>query len=475
MNQCFWFRQDLRLKDNEALRAASENKDGDLVALYIIAHETWQQHCWSNVKVDFILRQLEQLSDELEKLNIPLKIIKVKVFSEVPKKILSFCSQHKISSVYVNKQLLVDEMQRDAAVKDALAKKDIHFHEYDDATIMPPNDMLKNDGTPFKVFTPFKRQWMQRVTPGHFLASNKKPLKQKKLMTDVDAIPKTVAGFQRTVELAELWPVAETVAHKRLLKFYRERVSDYEQQRDFPAIDGTSLISPYLANGILSPRQCLTALCDELEVNTLSQVGKNKGAFCWLSEIIWREFYYDVAFLFPEVVKNHPFKEKTKKLHWSLSKKNFQAWCEGSTGFPLVDAAMRQLNQTGWMHNRLRMVVAMFLTKTLYINWRWGEDYFMRQLVDGDFASNNGGWQWSASTGTDAVPYFRIFNPTTQSERFDADGDFIRKYCPELSGCSAKEIHNPSKDLRESVNYPEPIVDYKLMRQKVIAAFKELS
>lgn len=475
MNQCFWFRQDLRLKDNYALRLASEEKSGSLLALYIIAPETWVEHCWSSAKVDFILRQLEQLSGELLKLNIPLKILSVNTFSEIPKKLLSFCDKNKITSVYANKQLLLDEMQRDKNVTVALAKKDIEFHEYDDTTILHPTDSLKKDGTPFKVFTPFKRQWMQRVTPGHFLVNNIKPVKQKNLISDADVIPKTVTGYERNLELVSLWPEGEVNAHKRLLKFYHERVSDYEKQRDFPALDGTSLISPYLANGVLSPQQCLTLLCDELGVDDLDGLGKNKGAFCWLNEIIWRDFYYAVAYLFPEVAKNQPFKQKTKKLQWSKSKKNFEAWCEGRTGFPLVDAAMRQLNQTGWMHNRLRMVTAMFLSKTLFIHWRWGEDYFMRHLVDGDFASNNGGWQWSASTGTDAVPYFRIFNPTTQSERFDPDGSFIKEYCPELSTCTNKQIHNPPNLLRQSLNYPEPIVDYKLMRQKVLAKFKELT
>lgn len=473
MNRCFWFRHDLRLKDNTALLEASHHQDGSLIALYIIAYHTWQQHCWSNDKVDLILRQLKALSDKLQKLNIPLKMISVKSFDQIPNALCKFCLVHNINSVFINKELLVDEIKRDHAVKQQLQKKEITLFEYDDVTILAPNETLKNDGTPFKVFTPFKRNWLKVVTPDRYFTDNQKPKKQPPCSIKPDAVPDTITGFKRTPHQIEAWPETEDKAHKRLAVFCENKVIRYAQDRDMPAIDGTSQISAYLANGLLSTRQCITTLCDSFSAQTVGRITSKDGG-CWLSELIWREFYYALAFLFPEVVKNKPFKPETKQLHWSQNKKHFKAWCEGKTGFPLVDAGMRQLNQTGWMHNRLRMVTAMFLTKTLYIDWRWGEDYFMQHLIDGDFASNNGGWQWSASTGCDAVPYFRIFNPTTQSERFDAEGHFIRKYCPELANCTDKQIHNPPMALRQEMDYPTPIVDYSAMRAKVIAAFKEL-
>jgi deoxyribodipyrimidine photo-lyase len=472
MNRCFWFRQDLRLLDNFALKQACSSSSGSLIALYFITPETWRKHCFSDSKVDLILRRLDALSEELSKLNIPLKIIKVKSFGDVPQAILKFCAKYDITSVYCNKQLLLDETQRDNQVEKKLSKSKIEFLAYDEAIILHPNEILKQDGTPFKVFTPFKRSWLKAVTPDRYFADNLPLKKQKKIDLSADLIPKKIDDFSRTPQIAQDWPVSSSDIEKRLVDFCDQRAADYEEKRDFPAVNATSKLSAYLANGFISARQCITALCESFEANDIYQL--QKGAGCWLNELIWREFYQCIAYQFPEVVKNQPFKAKTKKLSWSKSQKNFEAWCDGQTGFPLVDAGMRQLNQTGWMHNRLRMVVAMFLTKTLFINWRWGEDYFMRQLIDGEFAANNGGWQWSASTGTDSVPYFRIFNPTTQSERFDKEGVYIRQYCPELADCTNKQIHNPSSELRKELGYPEPIVDYKAMRAKVIAAFKEL-
>ena len=471
MISCIWLRHDLRLSDNTALQHAAKNSKDGLVALYVIASETWLQHQWSDYKVDFILRRLVELEDELIKLNIPLKIIEVKKFIQIPSTILKFCEQHNISSLFANRELLVDEINRDKNVAAKLISKGIKFNLYDDVTILPPEQVKKANGEPFKVFTPFKKSLLQKLTPEQYLADFKKPAKQKSLKIKSDKIPDKITGFNRIKDV-EFWPASSAAAKKRLQHFLKNKVASYNKDRDFPILRGTSKISVYLANGVLSVRQCITLLCDCCGARDLHSL--DQGASTWLSELIWRDFYYAIAYHYPQVVKNQVFNTKYKKIPWSKSKANFTAWCEGRTGFPLVDAAMRQLNSIGWMHNRLRMVVAMFLTKTLFINWRWGEDYFMRHLIDGDFASNNGGWQWSASTGTDAAPYFRIFNPTTQSEKFDSTGEFIRKYCPELADCSNKEIHNPSLETRKKCGYPSPIVDYKAMRAKVIAEFKKL-
>ncbi len=474
MNRCFWFRNDLRIVDNTALLKAQEGNTGGLLAVYTLTAKTWLKHGWADCKVDLILRRLTALSQALSALNIPLKIIQVDSFEHVPKAIALFCSTHSVTALYANKQLLLDEMNRDQRVKTRLNKQQIEFCLFDDATILPPCETLKKDGTPFKVFTPFKRNWLCIATPDRYFASAQKLKKQKRLEISVDPIPDGVDGFKRTAHLAQQWPATTSAVDKRLVDFCESQVGDYAEQRDYPAVDGTSKLSAYLASGMLSVRQCATQLCEVSNVHTLNQLAGFKGATCWLNELIWREFYHAIAFLFPHVVKNHPFKSKTNALRWSQSQKNFQSWCAGQTGFPLVDAGMRQLNTTGWMHNRLRMVTAMFLTKTLFINWRWGEDYFMHHLIDGEFAANNGGWQWSASTGTDSVPYFRIFNPTTQSTRFDPEGAYIRHYCPELADCTNKQIHNPPLELRRELGYPAPIVDYRVMRQKVIALYKAL-
>ncbi|MHC4092761.1 MAG: cryptochrome/photolyase family protein, partial [Planctomycetota bacterium] len=261
------------------------------------------------------------------------------------------------------------------------------------------------------------------------------------------------------------------VARRRLRTFVSQRIEHYDEARDFPAKNGTSALSPYLAAGILSPRQCLSAA---LEANSGRLDSGNKGVTTWISELIWREFYRHVLIGLPRVCMNRPFRSGTDRLPWRCDEGQFHAWCEGRTGVPIVDAGMRQLAQTGWMHNRLRMIAAMFLTKDLFIHWRWGERCFMRHLVDGDFANNNGGWQWSASTGTDAAPYFRIFNPIIQSRRFDGNGDFIRRFVPELRGVPVAAVHEPHSGSCQSPDYPKPIVDRNTVRERVTKAFRQL-
>nr|WP_305418007.1 FAD-binding domain-containing protein [Photobacterium leiognathi] len=269
-----------------------------------------------------------------------------------------------------------------------------------------------------------------------------------------------------------LWPVDEEAILQRLDTFCVTKAQDYHQQRDFPAIDGTSCLSPFLAIGALSARQCVYQLLQyfphALEVN------KEDGAFTWLNEIIWREFYGHLLHRYPELSKNHPFQYYTQYVRWQDDPTLLKAWQDGKTGFPIVDAAMRQLRATGWMHNRLRMITASFLTKDLLCDWRAGEQWFMQHLIDGDFASNNGGWQWAASTGTDSQPYFRVFNPTLQGQRFDPKGDFIRTWVKELAKVPDKYIHTPHQwDSSGFLDYPLPIVDHKEARLLAIEAFKQ--
>jgi deoxyribodipyrimidine photo-lyase len=260
-----------------------------------------------------------------------------------------------------------------------------------------------------------------------------------------------------------------------LQTFIEHRIRNYQTTRDFPGLDATSRLSVYLTSGILSVRQCLHAA---IVANQGHMAEGDGGIATWISELIWRDFYHHILVGYPRVSRHQPFKLATNRIAWRDAPEDLHAWQTGQTGFPIIDAAMRQLNQTGWMHNRLRMVVAMFLTKNLLIDWRHGERWFMQHLIDGDLAANNGGWQWSASTGTDAVPYFRIFNPVSQSKRFDPDGEFIRQWVPELARVDDKHIHDPhsAKDKRyAALAYPQPIVDLPASRERALDAFGNLS
>jgi deoxyribodipyrimidine photo-lyase len=434
ITHCIWFRQDLRVNDNPALTAARQ-AGVPVIAVYAVTPTTWQQHDWAPVKAELVKARLQELADELAVLNIPLHVLQLETFSDIPAAIKALCEQHHIKAVFVNRQYAVDERHCEQKVRAACG---VNWHAFDGNWLLAPERGLNQQGEPYKVFTAFKRHVLSQIT--------------------------SPTNIQ----------LGHSKAEQDLMRFCQQQVLDYQTQRDFPNLDGTSRLSPYLAQGILSPWQCIAAMMQACQVGSIGALLNLPGPATWLSELIWREFYQHLMWHYPDLSKGKAFKPETDRLRWSQDSVLFAQWCQGKTGFPLVDAGMRQLNETGWMHNRLRMVTAMFLTKTLFIDWRLGERYFMQHLIDGDFAANNGGWQWCASTGTDAVPYFRIFNPTTQSERFDPKGDFIRRYCPELASLSAGEIHDPLPLQRASLGYPEPIVDYKLMRQKVIDAFKTL-
>ena len=288
-----------------------------------------------------------------------------------------------------------------------------------------------------------------------------------------DDVPTTLKGFDGDAPFRDdLWTAGEHAALTRLGAFANQRIGAYKDDRDAPAINGTSVLSPYLAAGVLSPRQCLRAAMDANK--GLYTKGK-KGPDAWINEILWRDFYKHFVVGFPHVVKRRPYKLDTEAIEWDENDELLGAWKDGRTGYPIVDAAMRQLEQTGWMHNRLRMIVAMFLTKDLFLDWRLGEKHFAEKLVDYDFASNNGGWQWSASTGADAAPYFRIYNPSSQSKRHDPEGAFIKKFVPELGDVPATKIHDPAEGgALFASDYPAPIVDHSQARERAIDAFKAI-
>ena len=338
--------------------------------------------------------------------------------------------------------------------------------------IVPPRVIQTGDGRFYSVFTPYRRVWEKKAID--HVDTHRPPGRQPELNIRSSDVPETIEHFDLSSCRDDLWPAGEPEAQRRLEKFV-QRIGNYQRARDIPSVNGTSLLSPYLAAGVISPRQCLAAA---LAVNK-GQIAGDDGVATWISELAWRDFYTHVLVGFPRVSRHRPFKLKTDQLDWRTDEPNFEAWKQGRTGYPIVDAGMRQLNQTGWMHNRLRMVTAMFLTKHLLIDWRWGEKYFMQHLIDGELAANNGGWQWSASTGTDSVPYFRIFNPFSQSKRFDPDGDFIKELCPELSPIPSAALHDEKKFsaaiAKHGVDYPTYIVDYKQGRERALQAFKNLN
>jgi deoxyribodipyrimidine photo-lyase len=477
MRTLVWFRSDLRTDDNTALSAATQLATRGVIALYVISPGDWHRHDTAPVRVDFILRNLRALSEELQRLNIPLLIRSADHWRSVPSTVAEVADQVGAEEVHANREYELDEQRRDQTTADLLTARSRRLVLHHDQVFIPPGELLTSSGGPYTVYTPFKRACYAEIARRGGLRVAKAPKPPQELAVPPDPVPTSVAGFQSPVD-PTLWPAGERHALKRLREFLRERGPSYKRDRDFPALNGTSQLSPYLAAGVISPRRCFIAA---VEANQGRMDGGNEGLSHWISELVWREFYRHILALFPRVCMGRAFKPATDRIRWSDNSAHFEAWKAGRTGVPIVDAAMRCLSATGWMHNRLRMVVAMYLTKDLFIDWRWGERHFMLNLIDGDLAQNNGGWQWSASTGTDAAPYFRIFNPVMQSEKFDPDGTFIRRWVPELAGVDPPYIHDPYDDrrglpmlLRSTLDYPRPLVDREHVKDRVLAAFKGL-
>ena len=476
MLQLMWFRTDLRVTDNTALAAAMQA--GPTVAVFLLSPGQWQQHDDAPCKVDFWLRNLAELSRELQRLNVPLLVREADDWGAAPKVLCKLAQELGAAAVHVNEEYGVNESRRDQAVGTALDMLEINFHSHLDRLLFKPGSVLTRTGTYFKVYSQFRGVCYQRLHTA-LPALVALPKAQGKLKIAADKLADQVKGFEAPSQaLRDAWPAGEPAARERLHCFADEWIEDYHDNRDYPIRPGTSQLSAYLAAGVLSPRQCLHAA---LNANSGEFESGSQGAVTWINELIWREFYAHILVGYPHVSMSRAFRPETEALPWRNADKDLQAWQEGRTGIPLIDAAMRQLLETGWMHNRLRMVVAMFLTKNLLIDWREGERFFMRHLIDGDLAANNGGWQWSASTGTDSVPYFRIFNPVSQSQRFDPDGRFIRQWLPELASLSDKAIHDPHAGSKgqaslfgASVDYPKPIVDLRASRQRALDAFKNL-
>ncbi len=463
-----WFRRDLRTLDHSALKAALDSGH-PVIACFIATPQQWREHHMAPMQADLMARRLEHLNQELAELNIPLLYQEVAKFSDCVDVIKGWANVVNATDVMANIHYEVNEQALDHDVSYSLNQSGIGFELFHDKCVHAPSSVLNKQGAYFKVFSPFKRAWLQKFQ----LPKVSKPRAQQPLSEDVLSLLEDETfnehfTFSYPRESSEHWSASTNDILNQLRMFARERSDTYKEERDFPAIDGTSQLSPYLAIGALSARQCIARLFAENKQPDLTE-----GKATWLSEIIWREFYQHLLVFEPKLVKGKGFIDWEEKIQWSYDEKAFERWKTGTTGYPIVDAAMRQLNQTGWMHNRLRMVVASFLTKDLHIDWRWGEAYFMSKLVDGDFAANNGGWQWSASTGCDGQPYFRIFNPVSQGEKFDADGSFVRHWVPELKSVPNKFIHKPwTWEGFSLLDYHTPMVDHKVEREITLRLFK---
>lgn len=459
----WWIRRDLRLHDNPALAAALRFEQ--VIPLFILDEQLLEKYQKAEPRLAFLFDGLRRLDEDLRKCGSYLV-----VRSGDPRQVLpQIVSELDIHSVFAQ-----DDTNPYARERDQLLAEEVRLIFTPGTLICPAGSVLKNDQTPYTVFTPFKKTAIAQGLP-----------QEHDLSSAPDHIP-TPAGIQ-TKSLddlpqqtaAALFPAGEAEARRRLEGFLANGIADYSAKRNFMGTPGTSQLSAYLRFGMVSAREAAVKAI-EARGAAVNPEGK-KGADTWLSELLWRDFFNHVEFHFPHVQEKN-FNPAYDSLQWLNNTEDFQAWCTGHTGYPVVDAAMRQLNETGWMHNRTRMIVASFLVKDLLIDWRWGEKYFMEKLVDGDPASNNGGWQWSAGTGTDAAPYFRIFNPISQSQKFDLHGEYIRRWVPELAPLNDKQIHAPWEvsSLEQQAagviigqDYPEPIIIHKFARQRTLDAYKE--
>lgn len=459
-----WFRRDLRVHDNTALHEAATRHDR-VIPVFIYEDALKSGPDVGPARVQFLLDSVRELRATLQSLGHPLVLRQGRSDIEIPK----LARALGVNAVYANKRSEPYAQARDAKIAQALAEIGIAFELRKDAVLWEGTEILNKSGKPYTVFTPYSRAW--RALPVPKPVPTLKQVQPFELRVGQGTLVESVAelGLAMTQDST---PAGEARALKLLDRFRSGPLLEYASHRNTPAMDGTSRLSPHLRCGTIGLRHILEEVRRATARATPEQ---KKEAETFVGELIWRDFYTQILHNFPHVMKGS-FRPEYDQLQWEDRGDRFEAWCQGRTGYPIVDAAMRCLNQTGWMHNRLRMVVAMFLTKDLLVSWQKGERYFMRQLVDGDMAANNGGWQWSAGTGTDAAPYFRIFNPVSQSQKFDPEGEFIRRWIPELAGVKTKLIHAPWEgDLFDAPRaYPGRIVHHDEQRARALAMYKAL-
>ena len=468
-----WFRRDLRDFDHAALsRALADSQK--VFCVFVFDRDILDRLAHPlDRRVEFIRDSVVELDAGLRRNGGGLIVCHDSAKSIIPR----LARELQVQAVYVNRDYEPDAISRDAAVADALQQHDIAFVTSKDQVIFEQAEIRAKSGKPFVIFTPYRNSWLAALIPSH--------VEEHRVDDHRDRLAAPPSSLDSAVPELETIGFAPTDLHAlniapgmnggaRRFADFQGRIDDYRVARDYPGVKGPSYLSVDLRFGTVSIRQ-LVAFAHARMLDT-----GGDGAATWLSELIWRDFYAQVLWHHPHAA-TRAFRPEYEALAFRNDKSQFDAWCAGLTGYPIVDAAMRQINATGYMHNRLRMVTASFLAKDLLIDWRWGEKYFAEKLNDYDLASNNGGWQWAASTGCDAQPYFRIFNPVTQSERFDADGKFIRRYVPELATLDNTQIHAPWRQSPEQQqqrgvvigrDYPAPIVDHDIARRDALALFK---
>jgi deoxyribodipyrimidine photo-lyase len=480
----YWFRKDLRTIDNRGLSefvkdVSDKNK---FSFLYIKNKNTFNY--FGAKRISFLLECLNGLKEELKSNGFKLQIIEGKS-PEVFEKIIS---EYKSVSVFCNEQVEPYCIARDNDVRKLIEASGGRFNSYTDTTIFALGEIKSGSGNQYKVFTPFKNQALNLLNEENYKDSETDLCSLYKNKNKNKSNGIFIKGFKeydleeeyRRPDKSGFLKGGRKEALRLLEDFYENILCEYKTSRDFPALRGTSLLSAHLHFGTMNIRECLRASFKKLK--RIKDENKKIHIQTWISELLWREFYYNITFHNPRIAYES-FKKEYDRIRWSYEETLFKKWCKGKTGFPIVDAGMRQLNKEGWMHNRVRMITAMFLTKDLMIDWRHGEKYFAEKLIDLDFSNNNGGWQWSASAGVDAQPYFRIFNPYLQSKKFDAEGNYIREYLPELRTLPIEFIHEPDlmnddEQKKSGViigkDYPAPIVRHEKAREEVKRMFKEI-
>ena len=422
----FWFRRDLRIGDNVGLYNAL-NSGKKVLPVFVFDKNILKKIPKSDARIDFIYKNLQKMQLEFYKYGSSILVAKGNPIELIPK----WCEKYKIESVYANEDYEPYARKRDLEVSEKLSDNCVKFKSFKDQVIFAPNEVLKKDGTPYKVYTPFSKLWISKLESEHI-----KEYSTINLLNNLHKIP--LPNIPTLEEIgfikSEIKPIEPT--------YSSDLIDKYDSVRNYPSINGTSRIGVHLRFGTISIRK-MVSKAKKSVINT------------FLKELIWREFFMHILWHFPKTIHSS-FKPQYDKIKWINNKNDYKRWCDGMTGFPLVDAGMRELNKTGFMHNRIRMLTGSFLCKHLLIDWRWGEAYFAEKLLDYEQSSNVGNWQWVAGCGVDAAPYFRVFNPTEQVKKFDKKHEYIRKWVPEY----------------ESPEYPEPIIDHKFARSRCLDTYK---
>jgi deoxyribodipyrimidine photo-lyase len=423
----FWFRRDLRLHDNVALFNALKSGE-KVLPIFIFDTSILDKLPKNDARVSFIIKELRSMNEHLKSFDASIDILHgkpIEVFESLIKK-------YQIASVFTNQDYEPYAIRRDQEILELLKSENISFNSFKDQVIFEKNEITKKDGNPYVVYTPYSKKWIEAYEQiNHIHYSSEDLLSQLYTQSKAKELTLEELGFEETNT-----PIKNYIFNSRI-------INEYEETRNFPALDNTSKLGPHLRFGTVSVRQ-MVSRAEEQENKT------------FLKELIWREFFMQILWHFPHTHKDS-FKPKYDRIVWRNNEDDFKKWCNGTTGYPMVDAGMRQLNNTGFMHNRVRMLVGSFLCKHLLIDWRWGEAYFAEKLHDYEMSSNVGNWQWVAGTGVDASPYFRIFNPTSQIKKFDKDFSYIRKWVPDF----------------QELTYPSPMVDHKFARERCLKTYKE--